>query len=155
MEIILAKEDDIKQIAETYCDSFNLISSEGWTKEAAIKLFEFWFKRQPDLFFVAKDDGKIIGGIVASAKPWFDGVRLQDGEVFVNPEYQKRGIGKQLLSRLIEEGINKYNTNTFEGITFADTDFPLSWYKKIGMQKSDELIVINGSCQEMLNNLKK
>jgi len=155
MKIDLVKKEDLEQVAEIYCNSFNSVSNEGWTKETALRLFEYWFNRQPDLFFIAKDKDKIIGSVVASAKPWFDGVRLQDGEVFVDPKYQKRGVGKQLLIKLIKEGINKYNTNTFEGITFAGAEFPLSWYKRIGMKKSDDLVVISGSCQEMLNNLQK
>lgn len=155
MEINLVKEEELEEIAKIYCCSFNYVSSENWTRDAALKLFKYWFERQQDLFFVARQDNKIIGAIVALAKPWFDGVRLQDGEVFVSPEYQKGGIGKKLLIKLIEEGIRKYDTNTFEGITFAREEFPFSWYERIGIKKSDNLMVISGSCKEILNNLKK
>ncbi|MBO7504680.1 GNAT family N-acetyltransferase [bacterium] len=52
----------------------------------------YWYDRQPDLFFVAEVDGRVVGGIVSGIKPWFDGNRLVDGELFVDKKYQERHL---------------------------------------------------------------
>ena len=154
MKIRLVKEDEIEKVASVYIRAFSNTTNENWNLEDTIKLFRYWFTRQPDLFFVALNENIIVGGIVANAKPWYDGIRLQDGEVFIDPTHQRKGIGQELLKKLIEEGIAKYKTNTFEGITFSHTEFPLSWYKRLGMEISQDLVIITGSCKEMLDKLK-
>lgn len=153
-EIILVRKEDIPQIAQVYVKAFGKTHHENWTRENAEKLLYYWYNRHPDLFFVAKNDNIIVGAITMGIKPWWDGMRLQDGELFIDPKYQKQGIGKLLLLRVLEEAIDKYQTSTLEGITFSGNSFPQNWYEKIGLKKSEDLIIVTGNCSEILKNLK-
>ncbi len=73
-------------------------SVEGFTK---------YLRRNPATSFVAVDDGRIIGTILAG----HDGRRGIFHHVSVLPEYQKQGIGKMLVDNAMEalrkEGITK------------------------------------------------
>lgn len=66
-----------------------------------------FFERNPDTSFVAEDDGKIIGTVLAG----HDGRRGFLYHVAVLEQYSNRGIGKKLtelaLNALKEKGISK------------------------------------------------
>ena len=66
-----------------------------------------FFERNPDTSFVAEDDGKIIGTVLAG----HDGRRGFLYHVAVLHQYRNRGIGKKLtelaLNALKEKGISK------------------------------------------------
>jgi predicted N-acetyltransferase YhbS len=153
MNIRLAKKEEISEVAKVYATAFNGVSKESWTLERAGALLQYWVQKQPDLFFVAVDNGKIIGAITMGIKPWFDGVRLQDGELFVSSEYQKQGVGKLLLKKVLEKALAKYQVSTLECVTFAGNTFPKTWYEKIGLKKSEDLIIMTGNCQEIFKRL--
>ena len=55
IEIKLAEKQDLPQCAEILRDIYNNnVLSEGWTVESSNAICEFYFKLNPDLFFVAK-----------------------------------------------------------------------------------------------------
>ena len=49
----------------------------------------------------------------------------------------------------------KYKAIILEGITFAKLDFPLNWYKRLGIQQSKNLMFISGQVNIVLKKLKK
>src|SRR3989344_2446360 len=98
LKIRRIQRKDLTKLAEVYnfvYKKFNI--GERWTKKSAYKLLEYWLKRQPDLCFLAEYNNIIVGGFVVGIKPWWDGNHLVDGEIFVHPHYQKKGIGSALL----------------------------------------------------------
>lgn len=99
MEISHIKnKSDIETLAQAYANYYNnSVLEEKWTTETATKMFEFFYNIAPDLFFfVAYDNKKTVGVIMTLLKPWCDGMHLEDGEVFVLPEY-RRGGGSQTV----------------------------------------------------------
>ena len=55
-EICLAKREDLKSCAKILREIYNSnVLNEGWTEESSNKVCEFFFKLNPDLFFVAKN----------------------------------------------------------------------------------------------------
>jgi ribosomal protein S18 acetylase RimI-like enzyme len=155
MNIRPATEKDLEAVAKLYAEVFNEAApQEHWELAQAVTLFQYWLKRQPDLFFVAEESGRIVGGVAANVKPWFDGNRFQDAELFVHKDYRKGGLGSQLLALALDTAIEKYNVKTFEGITFAGTDFPQSWYDKLGLEKDTALSIITGDCASIIKKLK-
>ena len=54
---------------------------------------------QPELFFVALLSGKLIGSIMAG----YEGHRGWLNYLAVLPEYQKRGYGRKLVERAVDE----------------------------------------------------
>lgn len=81
--------------------------------------------------FLAKMKDKIIAGIWGLVKPWRDGNKVYDLEIFVDKEYQGIGISKLIFAHYFDVAIKKYNVNSVEAITFSDRKFPLCYYEKI------------------------
>jgi len=155
MKIRLMKKKDLKELAKTYTRAYQIYNKwEHWNGERSYALLSYWLKRQPDLAFVAEYNGRVVGAFVAGVKPWWDGNHLVDGELVVDPEFQRKGIGKLLLKAVLEKSVAKYNVTVWEAITFKKTKFPLSWYRKLGFNDVKEWTIINGDVKEALKKIK-
>ena len=151
IKIRLIRHNELREAAKVYAKAFNNSNvGEEWTEESAFRLLNCLIKKQEDLSFI----GEIVGGYFATIKPWWDGNHLTDAELFVNPSYQKLGVGKKLCIKMYETALDKYKISIVEASTFKNKAFPLSWHKKVGFQESKDLILIDGNPKEILKNLK-
>lgn len=93
-----------------------------------------FLKRNPKTSVVAVEDGKVVGAILCG----HDGRRGCMYHVCVQPEYRRRGIGKEMvvfaMKRLREEGINKVAL-----IAFTSNDIGNAFWKQIGWTKREDL----------------
>ncbi len=88
----IKNQNDIEILAQEYANYYNnSVLEEKWTTESATKMFKYFYDKTPDLFFVAYDNEKPVGVIMTLLKPWWDGMHLEDGEVFVLPNYRGGG----------------------------------------------------------------
>lgn len=151
----LRKEEDLKTLAKEYANYFqNSVLDEAWTTETASAMFKYFYNHASDLFLVAYDNEKPVGCIMTCLKPWWDGLHLEDGELFVIPEYRKNGIAKNLLKTLFDFAIEKYNAVTLEAHTYEDENgFPYCWYKKLGFDTIDDWKIITGDIKEIVKKL--
>lgn len=152
----IINESQLKDLGLVYSECFNLADiGEHWTVEAATKFLTYLWKIQPDLFFIATLDKEIVGGIVGIIKPWCDGTHIHEIELFVHPNHQKRGVASTLTRYLVKTALDKYKITEFEGIADGNLhDFPLSWYKRIGVVPTG-LIHIAGKPDIILERLSK
>lgn len=149
------KEEDFDVLAEIYVESYNDANiGEKWNVDSACKLLAYWFKKQPDLAFVAEFNGEIAGGLISGIKPWWDGNRLSDGELFVDPKFQKRGVGTALMKELCEKAMKKYGAVSLDAFTYKNNKFPLSWYKSIGLEEVKEWAIVSGKLKDILEKFK-
>lgn len=156
LNIRLVQERDFADLARVYAYVYEVFDSgEKWTPESAKNMITYWFKKQPDLSFLAEYDGQIVGAFFSAIKPWWDGPRLFDGELFVHPDFQGKKIGKALLKKMLEEAANKYEAKIFDAFTYNGYDFPLNWYKKVGFETIKEWTMFSGDIQKVLKNLNK
>ena len=153
--IRLVEEKDIKELASIYKDLYDDVNiGEFWSIESAEKLLRYWYEKQGDLFFVAEEDGKAVGAVMSGVKPWFDGNRLVDTEIFVSKPYQERHIGKELYKRHLAVAQSIYQAKVIEFHTYGDeSEFPQNWYNRIGFKKDKELIIMNADIEKVLNHL--
>ena len=104
-------------------------SEEGFTR---------YLKRNPTTSFVAEDDGKIIGTILAG----HDGRRGFLHHVVVLPEYRKQGIGRMLVESAMEalgkEGIQKVLL-----VVFNDNENGNQFWEHIGFTTRPDLVYRN------------
>lgn len=117
--------------------------SQGYSikSESAIKRYLKWlYKRDKNGLFIAKLDEKTVGFLFADANWWSkeEGARVGAiHELAVLPEYQRRGIGNQLLDAaldyLIKSGHNKIET--WVGI---GNKAGLALSKKVGFEEKDK-----------------
>ena len=146
-------KNDLEQLSEVYVAVYKKFDvGEKWSKKAAYWLLRYWLRKQPDLAFVTEHNGKIVGAFVAGIKPWWDGNHLFDGEIFVHPKYQKKGIGKLLTKVLFQKAIKKYNVTFWDAHTFKKK-FPLRWYKSLGFKEIKEWTMITGNIRKALKKL--
>lgn len=154
LQFSIIKQSQLAEVGRVYAKCFNLADiGEHWTNETATDFLTYLWKIQPDLFYVAIIDTKIVGAIAGIIKPWCDGAHIHEIELFVHPAHQRKGIASQLTKLLVETAVKKYGIVEFEGIADGDQhDFPLSWYKRIGVV-STGLIHIAGKPTDMLKRL--
>lgn len=154
VRIRLARRKDIKELSKVYAAVYRKFDAgEDWTEKKACVLLSYWLNRQPDMFFVADIDGNLAGGFVAGIKPWWDGNRLFDGEIFVHPELQGKGIGSLLSKALFKKAVEKYSAKVWDTHTFRRR-FPLKWYKELGFREIKEWLLITGDIRKALRKLE-
>lgn len=101
------KKSDLIKLAPIYKKLYdNADIGEYWTEESSLKLLNYWYNRQKDLFFVAVDNGNVVGAVMSGVKPWFDGNRLIDTEIFIDTSCQHKHYAKRLYKKHFEEALN-------------------------------------------------
>jgi len=150
------RNDDFSELAKIYTLAYNSVNiGENWDDSSALKLLKHLYSEQPDLFFVAEENGKVVGGITAPIKPWWDGNHLTDGELFVHPNNQKHGLGKLLIKKLFTEAKKKYDAVSWDTFTHRVHEHPLKWYKSLGFKEIEKWVMIEGNVDLVLENLKE
>ena len=115
-------------------------------------------KKEEDLEIIAEEYSNYYNNsvfvIMTCLKPWWDGMHLEDGEVFVFKQYQQKGIAKMLFKRLFEYAIEKYDATTLEAHTYEDENgFPYCWYKRLGFETIDDWKIISGGIKMIVKKL--
>ena len=149
------QKKDLKKLSEIYSTVYETFDvGERWTKKTSYKLLDYWLKREPELAFLAEYKGKIVGAFVVGIKPWWDGNHLVDGEIFVHPDYQNKGIGTKLLKFTSNYALKKYKAVRFDTYTVRGK-YPVKWYKSIGFKEIKEWIMITADLKKVQKNLNK
>lgn len=152
----LATEKDLQILSEIYTIAYNSLDiGEHWTSKSAYELIKFLYEDQPDLFFVAEGGGIVVGGIVATVRPWWDGNHLIEGEIFVHPSHQKKGIGVKLIEKLFTAAKEKYNVVSWDTYTHRVYKNPLAWYKSLGFEEIKNWTMITGNIDKVLKSIKR
>ncbi len=107
--------------------------------------FNKYLKRNPETSFVADDNGKIVGTILAG----HDGRRGFFHHVAVLPEYRNQGVGRNLVNNamyaLKNEGINKVAL-----VVFKNNELGNGFWEKIGFTVRDDLIYRNKNIRDLI-----
>lgn len=148
--IRLAIKEDLNELAKIYKDLYGeSILNEDWSIEKSYGLLNFFYTLQSDIFVVAEVDEKVVGAVMSIVKPWHDGNRLIETEIFVANDYQKQGIASRLFHEHFKLAMEKYDAKVMEAHTYQEENgYPLNWYKKQGYKVIDEWYVINGDIKE-------
>jgi len=146
--------DDLESLAEIYVETYKVFDiGERWDKKSAYKLLEHWFKRQSDLAFVVEYNDEIVGAFVTAVKPWWDGNHLTEGEIFVHPDHQRRGLGTELIKRVFKTARDKYKAVAWDAFAPNKFKHPLNWYKEMGFKEVKEWTIITCNIEEILKKL--
>lgn len=103
-----------------------------------------YLKRNPTTSFVAEEDGKIVGVIMAG----HDGRRGYIHHTAVLPDYRNRGIAKTLvncaMNALEQEGISKVAL-----VAFAKNEIGNGFWESIDFLVRDDLVYRNKNIREL------
>lgn len=127
------EKKDIRQLAKIYKDAYDRPQfGEDWSLEQAESLLNFYFNLDTFIGFTAVFGGKIVGAFFSFTKPWHDGNRLGEGELFVDQEYQNQKIGTKLMLQMMKEAEEK-GCLIHELLAYDEI---AKWYRKLGMRDS-------------------
>jgi len=94
-------------------------------------------QRDPDLFLVAEDSGRIVGCVLGA----WDGRRGWINHLAVAPSHQRRGVGSALISelekRLSLKGAKKVNAQIYKW-----NQKSLEFFKAAGYEAQVDLVMI-------------
>jgi ribosomal protein S18 acetylase RimI-like enzyme len=94
-------------------------------------------QRDPDLFLLAEDDGKIVGVVMGA----WDGRRGWINHLAVSPGRQRQGIGHALVDelegRLSRKGAKKVNAQIYRSNTQS-----FDFFKSVGYEVHSDLVMI-------------
>lgn len=148
------KEKDLSILASLYSViSLDIKKDENWTFQTALSYMEYFYNNQPDLFICAYDD-ILIAAIMSILKPSFDALHLTCLELFVSSDYREQDIEKTLLEMHFELASAKYHVSHIDTIAYTN-NIDDSWYKKIGLKPSTNLVVLQGSLENCLKKLRE
>ena len=98
MEIIPITEDHLAHCAAILIDAYNAPPWNcQWTTEKAQQYLAELIGSKDFVGFIIYDDNKPAGAILGHKKTWWTSKQLMIDELFVSPDFQKKGYGKKLL----------------------------------------------------------
>ncbi len=140
MKIRRVKLEDMDKFIESYIKAYQELSDYKYQTKGDIKNYFKWlYKRDKDGFLVAEENRNFIG-CVAGDSNWinYEGKKvLEIHEIFVIPEYRKKGIGSQLLREIINYGMKK--KIELAELWVGKTNYnAIQFYKKFGFKEAGE-----------------
>jgi phosphinothricin acetyltransferase len=110
--------------------TFATIDAEPLSQEEAAEWWEAHAKRTITL--VAVDDGDVVGWV--RLLPWLQrGFNVVEDLIYVDPVYQQKGVGRQLLTRAIDEA-RASGCRTIVASVAADNQAGLRLHQSLGFE---------------------
>lgn len=106
---------------------------------------ERFLERNPETCFIAEDDGRIIGVIMAGS----DGRRGYIYHTAVHPAFRKRGIAKSLVEKTLS-ALKKIGINKAALVVFERNKDGNNFWQKMGFTVREDLVYRNISLAEMI-----
>lgn len=147
----LVQKKDIPVLADIYARAFNA-QWETWNKKTSKAIIEYWYAKKIKLKVAYK--GKVIWALFSDVKPLFNGNILNDGDLFIDPEFQKLWIWRWLFLYGMQYAKKKFNVIGWDFYTFKNS-FQYKRYKRIGFFPSDKRVMMSGKIDDVLKKMKQ
>ncbi len=140
MQIRLMTINDYKDVYKLWlsCNGIGLNNLDD--SKSGIEKF---LKRNPDTCFVALEENKIIGSILTGN----DGRRGYIYHTAINPDYQRKGIGRKLVNTAVN-ALKDKDINKVALVVFKENSFGNEFWEKIGFSKRNDLVYRNKTINE-------
>ncbi len=131
------KKEDIESFIDCYIKAYQDLKNYKYKTRKDIKNYFKWlYNRDKDGFMIAEENNKIAGFIAVDAN-WvnYKGEKiLEIHELFVLPEFRRKGIASKLLNKALEYGIKK-GLNKAE-LWVGKTNYrAINFYKQFGFEE--------------------
>ncbi|MET1249063.1 GNAT family N-acetyltransferase [Sporolactobacillus sp. STCC-11] len=140
MEIRLMKTEDYAKVHQLWMhtDGMGMRSLDD-----SAQGIEKFLKRNPTTNFIAEENQQIMGVILCGN----DGRRGYIYHTAVDRSYRRKGIGKQLVSAVIN-ALKKEEINKIALVVFATNQSGNAFWQSIGFTKREDLMYRNLSINE-------
>ncbi len=150
-----ARPEDLSQVASVFSTAIDdLDKRHGFFHKPTPRsplnaLNAFWLKKDPDAFWVAVDDGRMVGYTFSFLRGslWF----LAD--LFIMPDHQGRGIGRSLIEKTLGSWKGHRITNRAL-ITTAFNRSSASLYMRYGMFPRQPLYFASAPREKIVQGLE-
>ena len=139
MTIREMNKNDIPACADILCAVYNNdLWMCRWEKEVAIEYLNDFFENHKFVGYVAEEENRLIAGLFAHEKVWWNNSEVFVEEMFVLPELQGKEIGSALLKQ-VEEYIAEHG---LAGMTLSTNKYAPApkFYEKNGFRLCEHVI---------------
>lgn len=151
MRIRLLKKSDIEKVATLFVESYvKDEKNRRWQKKYAEKYILMTYRICKDLCFVAIDGEKIVGVSLNIILPEFNKEIILSKVLLVHPSYRKQKIGSKLLKKVLSKSYNKYELKEIETSIYTLTNFPITWYEKVGFRTKKNYEITKANISNVL-----
>lgn len=147
----LVQKKDIPVLADIYARAFNR-EWEFWNKKTSKAIIEYRYAKKIKLKVVYK--GNIIWAFFSDVKPLCNGNIMNDGDVFIDPEFQHLWIGTWLFLYGMQYAKKKFNVVGRDFYTFKKS-YQYKRYKSIGFSDSNKWVLMSGKIDDVLKKMKQ
>lgn len=145
------KKEDLPMLAKIYAKAFN-VNWKVWTPKSSKAIVEYRYKKKLKIKVVYK--WKIVGALFADVKPLYMGNILNDGDFFIDPEFQKLWIGRLLFVYSIQYAQKKFDVVGWDFYTLKES-YQYKRYKSIWFSPSKKRVYMSGNTDDVLKKIKK
>lgn len=151
MRIRLLKKSDIEKVSKLFVESYvKDEKSRRWQKKYAEKYILMIYRICKDLCFVAIEGEKIVGVSLNVILPEFNKEIIVSKVLLVHPNYRKQKIGSKLLKKVLSKANNKYELKEIETSIYTLTNFPITWYEKVGFRTKKNYEITKANISNVL-----
>lgn len=133
------QEKDISACADILCSVYNNeLWMCRWTKDVAEDYLMDFFESKKFVGYIAEENSKVVGGLFAHEKIWWNNSEVFIEEMFVMPVKQGNGIGTALL-KAVEKYIKEKH---LAGVTLSTNKYAPApkFYEKNGFMNCEHVM---------------